>query len=97
LVKETLSKRQVIVIDIAQSDQIDSTEYRPDEDPCLVATVKANRDALSTTWLMESCTPVVTSYKLVQIEFKWFGLQSRIEALIISVLTTSFWLALFTE
>lgn len=42
---------------------------------------KTNRGPLIGAW-KETAQPVMTCYKLVTCEFKWFGLQSRVESFI---------------
>lgn len=42
---------------------------------------KTNRGPLIGPW-KENAQPVMTCYKLVTCEFKWFGLQSRVESFI---------------
>lgn len=74
-----LKKREVIVIDIA-NDKIDPKEYKPQEDPKLVHSVKTGRGPLTEKDWTKKCEPVMTCYKLVYIEFKWFGLQSKVES-----------------
>ncbi|KAI8063907.1 hypothetical protein BC940DRAFT_306670 [Gongronella butleri] len=77
--KEDLAKREVIPIDIA-NDPIDASEYKPDEDPKFCFSLKANRGPLVDPQWQAKADPVMTCYKLVYIEFKWFGLQSRVES-----------------
>lgn len=36
------------------------------------------RGPLTKNWI-QSCNPVMTCYKLVTVEFKWFGVQGRME------------------
>lgn len=74
-----LKKREVIFIDIA-NDKIDPKEYKPEEDPKLVSSTKTGRGPLVDKDWTKTCEPVMTCYKLVYIEFKWFGLQSKVES-----------------
>ncbi|CAG8652562.1 4189_t:CDS:2 [Cetraspora pellucida] len=78
--QDLLEKRQVVIIDIA-NDSIDKKDYREDQDPTLFHSEKTGRGPLKGDWI-KTVTPVMTCYKLVTIEFKWFGLQSKIEAFI---------------
>ncbi|KAI8081416.1 uncharacterized protein BX664DRAFT_380560 [Halteromyces radiatus] len=75
---QDLAKREVIHIDIA-NDPIDTSEYKPEEDPKYIHSFKAERGPLVGDWI-KNCEPVMTCYKLVYIEFKWFGLQTRVES-----------------
>ncbi|KAI9316401.1 hypothetical protein BX666DRAFT_2027943 [Dichotomocladium elegans] len=74
-----LKKREVIMIDVA-NDPVDPKEYKPQEDPKLVHSVKAGRGPLTEKEWYKTCEPVMTCYKLVYIEFKWFGIQGKVES-----------------
>jgi hypothetical protein len=74
---EKLRQREVVMIDIA-SDPIASSDYKALEDPSKFKSDKSGRGPLVADW-RESVTPVMTCYKLVCSEFKWFGLQNRVE------------------
>ncbi|KAI7694700.1 Phosphatidylinositol transfer protein beta isoform [Sarcoptes scabiei] len=71
-----LKQREVIFIDIA-NDPVSPSHYKPDEDPKKFKS-QNNRGPLMNDW-RKTCEPVMCSYKLVTCEFKWFGLQNRIE------------------
>ncbi|KAG2204122.1 hypothetical protein INT47_011605 [Mucor saturninus] len=79
--KEDLKKRNVIIIDVAH-DKIDSKDYKADEDPKTYHSEKTGRGPLTDPNWQKTCEPVMTCYKLVYIEFKWFGIQSRTESFI---------------
>ncbi|KAI8081369.1 uncharacterized protein BX664DRAFT_340223 [Halteromyces radiatus] len=79
--KEDLKKREVVIIDIAH-DKIDSKDYKPAEDPKLFHSQKTGRGPLVDPDWQKKCDPVMTCYKLVYIEFKWFGIQSKTESFI---------------
>ncbi|CAO0793936.1 unnamed protein product [Mucor circinelloides] len=79
--KEDLKKRNVIIIDIAH-DKIDAKDYKADEDPKKYHSEKTGRGPLVDPKWQKTCEPVMTCYKLVYIEFKWFGIQSRTESFI---------------
>lgn len=68
----------MIHIDIA-NDPIASTDYKEDEDPTKFKSVKTGRGPLIGKDWKNNVQPVMTCYKLVTCEFKWFGLQSRVE------------------
>lgn len=74
---EKLKKREIVTIDIG-NDPINQADYKPDEDPSKFTSQKTGRGPLQNNWI-ESVQPVMTCYKLVTVEFKWFGLQSRVE------------------
>ena len=78
LTPEVLKQVEVIQIDIAK-DEVSPADYKPDEDPKTFKSTKTGRGPLtSPTWKNE-VDPVMTCYKLVTIEFKWFGLQTKVE------------------
>jgi len=77
---EKLKMREVVTIDIA-NDPIQSGDYKPHEDPSKFKSHKTNRGPLVGKW-HDSVQPVMTCYKLVTAEFKWFGLQTRVESFI---------------
>ena len=83
LTQEQLAKREVIKIDIA-NDPVLPSDYVLEEDPQKFLSVKTGRGNLGKDWI-NTTQPVMTCYKLVTVEFKWFGLQRRIEAFIQSV------------
>lgn len=74
---EKLKKREVITIDIG-NDTINQADYKPDEDPTKFTSSKTGRGPLQGDWI-QTCNPVMTCYKLVTVEFKWFGFQTRVE------------------
>jgi len=78
---EKLKTREVVHIDIA-NDPISSADYKPLEDPTKFKSEKTGRGPLVGNEWMKNVDPVMTCYKLVTCEFKWFGLQSRIESFI---------------
>ena len=82
LSSEVLKNREVIHIDIA-NDEVAAADYRPLEDPKKFTSIKTGRGPLisNNDWRQE-VDPVMTCYKLVTIEFKWFGLQTRVESVI---------------
>ncbi|GAU95022.1 hypothetical protein RvY_06711 [Ramazzottius varieornatus] len=75
---EKLKKREVIYIDIA-NDPVDRKDYKAEWDPTQFQSQKAGRGPLKGNW-KATCSPVMTCYKLVTVEFKWFGLQNKVES-----------------
>ncbi|XP_037778765.1 phosphatidylinositol transfer protein beta isoform-like [Penaeus monodon] len=69
---------EVVNVDIV-NDPIRPEDYKEEEDPTLFRSRKTGRGPLSGTAWWTSAEPVMTCYKLVTCEFKWFGLQTRIE------------------
>lgn len=74
---EKLKNREVICIDIA-NDPIVPQDYKAGEDPGKFKSELTGRGPLIGDWL-DNTTPLMTCYKLVSVEFKWFGLQTRVE------------------
>lgn len=78
---EKLKQREVVYIDIA-NDPVTAADYKESEDPTKWKSVKTGRGPLVGPDWKKKAQPVMTCYKLVTCEFKWFGLQSRIESFI---------------
>jgi hypothetical protein len=81
--KEDLAARKVIDLDIA--DQLkDDKDYNAKYDPALVKLEKAGRGPLEKGWMkLPGVNPVMTAYKLIRVDFKVWGVQSRVENVII--------------
>jgi len=77
---EDLKKREVIPIDIA-NDPVASKDYKETEDPTKYKSEKTGRGPLVDDW-KNTTKPVMTCYKLVTVEFKWFGFQTKVESFI---------------
>ncbi|UYV71421.1 PITPNB, partial [Cordylochernes scorpioides] len=75
---EKLKQREVIVIDIAK-DPVSHNDYKETEDPAKFKSQKTGRGPLVGNW-QQTVDPVMCAYKLVTIEFKWFGLQNKVES-----------------
>jgi len=75
--KKKLKDRTVVPIDIA-NDEVAAADFKKDEDPSTFKSEKTGRGPLSGDW-KASVEPVMTAYKLVTIQFKWWGLQDRVE------------------
>ncbi|XP_071945321.1 phosphatidylinositol transfer protein alpha isoform-like [Antedon mediterranea] len=80
LTKEELEKRIVEHIDIA-NDPIEARDYKEDEDPTLFKSEKTGRGPLQKDW-QKTSKPLMCAYKLVTTNFKWWGLQNKIESFI---------------
>jgi len=80
LTPEKLKNREIVMIDIA-NDPVSSNDYKPTEDPTKFKSSKTGRGPLVGKW-GNTISPVMTCYKLVTVEFKWFGLQNRVESFI---------------
>ncbi|XP_069071078.1 membrane-associated phosphatidylinositol transfer protein 2 isoform X8 [Pleurodeles waltl] len=81
-------KRQTTLdpIDIVK-DLIPPHEYKAEEDPKLYKSVKTKRGPLTEDWIEEhqnnlgKC-PIMCAYKLCKVEFRYWGMQSKIERFI---------------
>lgn len=69
------------------NDPIPAADYIEAEDPAKFLSEKTGRGNLKKDWKtnIPANTPMMCAYKLVTVEFKWFGLQSRVEKFIQSV------------
>ncbi|KAM9735785.1 LOW QUALITY PROTEIN: membrane-associated phosphatidylinositol transfer protein 2-like [Menidia menidia] len=79
-------QRTVDPIDIVK-DYIAPHEYLAEEDPKLYQSVKTKRGPLSEDWIEEinqnpSQSAVMCAYKLCKVEFRYWGMQSKIERFI---------------
>ncbi|XP_017301021.2 phosphatidylinositol transfer protein alpha isoform [Diaphorina citri] len=74
---DKLKVREVVHIDIG-NDPVSAGDYKETEDPAKFKSEKTGRGPLTGNWI-EKANPVMTCYKLVTAEFKWFGFQGRVE------------------
>uniref|UniRef100_A0A8C5FFG8 Phosphatidylinositol transfer protein membrane associated 2 n=1 Tax=Gadus morhua TaxID=8049 RepID=A0A8C5FFG8_GADMO len=79
-------QRTVDPIDIVK-DYVPPHEYLVEEDPKLYQSVKTRRGPLSDEWIEEinqnpGQNPVMCAYKLCKVEFRYWGMQSKIERFI---------------
>eukprot|EP00051_Salpingoeca_urceolata_P006015 m.79938 g.79938 ORF g.79938 m.79938 type:complete len:266 (-) comp14645_c0_seq1:52-849(-) len=79
--KADLAARTVENIDIV-APLANKKDYRAEYDPTKVRSEKTGRGPLALGW-QETSEPVMTAYKLIRTNFKWFGLQSRVERFIV--------------
>ncbi|XP_008288060.1 membrane-associated phosphatidylinositol transfer protein 2 isoform X3 [Stegastes partitus] len=73
-------------IDIV-TDPIPPHEYKAEEDPRLYKSAKTQRGPLRDDWIEEynnnpGKTPIMCAYKLCKVEFRYWGMQSKIERFI---------------
>lgn len=60
-------------------------EYKTEEDPKLFQSTKTQRGPLSDNWIEEykkQVFPIMCAYKLCKVEFRYWGMQSKIERFI---------------
>ncbi|CAH1784364.1 unnamed protein product [Owenia fusiformis] len=78
---EELEKRVVDVIKITE-DPVDSRDYKESEDPLKCISKITGRLPLKADW-MNDANSVMCAYKLVSYRFNWWGLQTKVEALLV--------------
>lgn len=78
---DLLAKRQVEFIDIVK-DPIEPKDYSEKTDPSKYKSTKTNRGMLPPDWREKPLEPVMCCYKLITVEFKVMGVQSRVEKFI---------------
>ncbi|XP_077468015.1 phosphatidylinositol transfer protein alpha isoform-like [Stigmatopora argus] len=86
LEQDIWDKVEIVNIDIADRNCVAAKEYKEDQDPAKFKSEKTGRGPLGPEWKKEvqnnpNC-PHMCAYKLATVEFKWFGLQKKIENLI---------------
>uniref|UniRef100_A0A673VGV4 Phosphatidylinositol transfer protein membrane associated 2 n=1 Tax=Suricata suricatta TaxID=37032 RepID=A0A673VGV4_SURSU len=78
------SQLTIDVIDIVK-DPVPPSEYKTEEDPKLFHSIKTQRGPLSDNWIEEykqQVCPIMCAYKLCKVEFRYWGMQSKIERFI---------------
>ncbi|KYQ92651.1 phosphatidylinositol transfer protein 2 [Tieghemostelium lacteum] len=75
---DTLKNRTVDFIDIS-NDPIDSKDYKESEDPSKFKSEKTGRGPLVGPNWKDTITPSMTCYKLCRVEFRYWGLQTKVE------------------
>ncbi|KAJ1666879.1 hypothetical protein IW140_002463 [Coemansia sp. RSA 1813] len=80
--QDVLNQREIVYLDVSHDDEIKSA-YKKEEDPKLYKSTKTGRGPLTGDWAL-TCDPVMTCYKLVTVEFKWWPFQSVVEPIIVS-------------
>jgi hypothetical protein len=75
---DKLKHRDVIYVDIV-NDSVNTKDYKEAEDPTKFQSTKTGRGPFKGKDWQASTTPLMTCYKLVTVEFKWFGLQTKVE------------------
>ncbi|XP_070826757.1 phosphatidylinositol transfer protein alpha isoform-like [Chaetodon trifascialis] len=84
--QSTWDEVKVVDIDIADGSCISSKDYKEEHDPTIFKSEKTGRGPLGPDWKKQlsenpDC-PHMCAYKLVTVEFKWMGLQNKVESLI---------------
>uniref|UniRef100_A0A914UMR9 Phosphatidylinositol transfer protein n=1 Tax=Plectus sambesii TaxID=2011161 RepID=A0A914UMR9_9BILA len=81
LTADLLGKREIVNLDIGTPQYLTSADTKPETDPTVFMSTKTGRGKLAPGW-KNTVEPVMCAYKLVTVEFKWFGLQKTIEKFI---------------
>ncbi|XP_060064604.1 protein retinal degeneration B-like [Ylistrum balloti] len=85
-----IKQRQLDFIDLVK-DQLPSSDYKKEEDPKLYRSSKTGRGPLTDSWWEEysqesrvkgSSKAMMTAYKLCRVEFRYWGMQNKIERFI---------------
>jgi len=77
LTDQQLKELVVDTLDVA-FDHIDPGKYKPEEDPTIFVSTKTGRGKLQKDWI-QTTNPVMTCYKYCTVEFRYWGLSSRVE------------------
>ena len=76
-----LGKREIVNIDICRP--VPSDDYKEEEDPTKFHSEKTGRGPLrSGEWEKNDNYPKMTCYKLYRVQFKWWGLQTKVQNVI---------------
>ncbi|XP_020914783.1 phosphatidylinositol transfer protein alpha isoform [Exaiptasia diaphana] len=82
LTQRELASRKIISIDIANNCEVPPGDYKENEDPSTFHSIKTGRGPLGKDWKNKDDYPIMTCYKLYDVEFVWWGLQGRVESAI---------------
>uniref|UniRef100_A0A3Q3RQG4 Phosphatidylinositol transfer protein alpha isoform n=1 Tax=Mastacembelus armatus TaxID=205130 RepID=A0A3Q3RQG4_9TELE len=81
--KSTWAATEIVNIDIADRSSVSAKDYKPESDPAIFKSQKTGRGPLGPDWKKELANnpncPRMCAYKLVTVEFKWMGLQGKME------------------
>jgi len=75
-------KIDVQLIDL--TSPVSEKDYKEQEDPTKFHSEKTGRGPLEEGWI-EKADPVMCAYKLVTVEFKWWGFQTKVENFIMGL------------
>ncbi|GAA54765.1 phosphatidylinositol transfer protein alpha isoform [Clonorchis sinensis] len=80
---EVLERREVVYIDFVNDPPYSHSDYDPNCDPTKFQSVKTGRGPLiGPNWWKNTDMPIMCAYKLVTCEFKWWGIQTRVETML---------------
>lgn len=75
---------KIFILDLIDSvkDSFPSKDYKKEEDPHYFVSTKTGRGPLQDDWLAkykdDSTDPVMCAYKLIRVEFKYWGMQVKL-------------------
>lgn len=78
--KSEMKQRELVKLDIREH-KVDSDNYKEELDPSKFVSKKTERGPLKENW-QETASPIMCCYKSVNVTFKWWGLQSKMEKFI---------------
>jgi len=81
-----LLKRTVDHVDIV-CDELEARYYKKEEDPLLFKSKKTGRGPFKRGW-QETTKPMMCCYKLVTVNFNYFGLRTKVEKMLQDVIRT---------
>jgi len=81
LTADEIRKRNMDFIDII-NDPVNSSDYKAEEDPSKFKSEKTGRGPISGAEWYSSCEPYMCCYKLYKVDFKWRGLQTVVQNII---------------
>ncbi|CAD5214075.1 unnamed protein product [Bursaphelenchus okinawaensis] len=76
--KSELKKREVVMLDIYSEEHLMPKDTTETTDPRTFKSKKTGRGPLAEGW-QEGHKPLMCCYKLCRVNFKWFGLQTKVE------------------
>jgi len=95
LKKSELNERAVDLIDVVKDQLVTAADYIREEDPCIYVSRLTGRGPLGENWLqeywkeckgkdlpLENGKALMCAYKLCRVEFKYWGMQAKIERFI---------------
>uniref|UniRef100_A0A914PRL0 Phosphatidylinositol transfer protein n=1 Tax=Panagrolaimus davidi TaxID=227884 RepID=A0A914PRL0_9BILA len=83
LTKDQLKKREVVFLDIADDKHLKKSDHAENNNVGEFTSERTGRGPLTKGWARKQ-RPIMTSYKVVTVYFKWFGLQNRVESAIMN-------------
>ncbi|CAK9303013.1 unnamed protein product [Gordionus sp. m RMFG-2023] len=84
LPKDVYKKVQIVNIDIADDSSLPKADRKAETDPAKFHSTKTGRGPLIGDW-KATVEPAMCCYKLVSCNFKWFGLQTKVENFLMDI------------